>query len=142
MTFWMPGRGERVSIENNSNEVTQRVGRGRWIGLTVAIAAVGWFSYGLFRSWNKSDHVAPAGQLSAGESVVIPVEGMSCSACVARVKKTLKSVDGVGEIHVSLEKHEAEIRYEPTKISPEKLAKLVDKLGYKAGTPKMKEKSQ
>ena len=129
-------------MENNSHEVTQGPRRGQWIGLTVAMVAVVGLSYGVFPFWNKSDHAAPAGQLSAGESVVIPVEGMSCSACVARVKKTLKSVDGVGEIHVSLEKHEAEIRYEPTKISPEKLAKLVDKLGYKAGTPKMKEKSQ
>ena len=78
---------------------------------------------------------------SAATSVVIPVEGMSCSACVARVKRGLKAVKGVSEVQVSLEKREAEVRYVPKKTSPEKLAKVVKDLGYKAGTPKPKEKA-
>lgn len=77
----------------------------------------------------------------AAASIVIPVEGMSCAACVARVKKALKAIKGVSEVRVSLEKREMEIRYESKKTSPEKLAKAIDDLGYKAGTPRKKEKS-
>lgn len=78
---------------------------------------------------------------SAATSVVIPVEGMSCSACVARVKRGLKAIKGVREVQVSLEKREAEVRYEPKKTSPEKLAKAIKDFGYQAGTPKPKEKA-
>ena len=31
------------------------------------------------------------------KTVIIPIEGMSCSACAARVKKTLASIDGVSD---------------------------------------------
>lgn len=128
----------------DGNSVTERAGRGRWIGVTLAIVAFVGLSYGAFRLWHKSDQTetAPAVQLLAGESVTIPVEGMSCSSCVARVKRTLKAMDGVREVHVSLEKREAEIRYQPEKTSPEILAKAIDELGYKAGIPKSKEKVQ
>ncbi|MGH8628314.1 MAG: heavy-metal-associated domain-containing protein [Gammaproteobacteria bacterium] len=34
------------------------------------------------------------------KTVVIPVEGMSCVACAARVKKSLTSTAGVGNVQV------------------------------------------
>ncbi len=74
--------------------------------------------------------------------VIIPVEGMSCIACVARVRKTLKDIEGVSEVNVSLEKREAEILIEPKKISLEKLTKAIDTLGYRAGIPRVKENTQ
>ena len=110
--------------------------------LRVALVAFVGLSYGAFRFWHKSDQAASAVQPVVGVSVTIPVEGMSCSACVARVKGTLKAMDGVSEVHVSLEKNEAEIRYQPEKTSPEKLAKAIDELGYKAGTAKSKEQAR
>lgn len=131
-----------MKTENSSTQVTRGPRQGRWIGFTIAILAVVGLSYGALRFWSKSDQAALANASVAGESVVIPVEGMSCSACVARVKKTLKRTEGVSEAHVNLEKGEAEIRYEPAKISPGKLAKAIDDLGYKAGPPRPKEKDQ
>ncbi len=32
----------------------------------------------------------------------LPVQGMTCAACVAKVEKTLKSIAGVQEVHVNL----------------------------------------
>lgn len=139
----------RMKTENNSSQGVEGPGRARWIGVAVAIVAVVGLSYGALRFWSKPIEPAAAPmQAAAGvagsptESVVVPVEGMSCMACVARVKKTLKETAGVSEVNVSLEKNEAEIRYEPAKTSGEKLAKVIDEMGYKPGTPRLKEKAQ
>jgi len=125
-----------MKTEDDGNEMTERSGRGRWIGVPLALVVFVGLFYGAFQLWHES---TPAAQPFAGESVTIPVEGMSCSACVARVKGTLKALDGVNEVRVSLGKRETVIRYQPEKTSPEKLAKAIDELGYKAGAPKMKE---
>jgi len=131
-----------MKTENNTTQVAPTPRQGGWIGLILAILVVAGLSYGALRFWSKPEQATPANVSVAGESVVIPVEGMSCSACVARVKKALKGTDGVSETHVNLEKGEAEIRYESAKISPEKLAKKIGDLGYKAGSPRAKGKDQ
>src|SRR6266700_3211523 len=69
------------------------------------------------------------------QTVTIPIEGMACMLCVGRVKKTLKAIDGVQEVTVSLEHRHAHLRYRETTVSPERLAAAVNDLGYKAGTP-------
>ncbi len=55
------------------------------------------------------------------KTVVMPVEGMSCSACVARVKKALNSIDGVSDVQVNLVERNARVRFAPSS------------LGYQAG---------
>src|SRR5690349_7677088 len=123
-----------MKTENGSRQVTQRPGRGRWIGVAFAIFVLVGLSYAAFRFWTKPNQTASVVASVPTESIFVPVEGMSCQACVARVKKTLKDTAGVSQVHVSLEKHEAEIRYEPAKTSAEKIAKVIDEMGYKAGT--------
>ena len=68
-------------------------------------------------------------------TVVIPVEGMSCVACAARVKKTLTSIAGVGDVEVSLAERNARVRFDPSRIAPDRLAAAINGLGYQAGTP-------
>lgn len=69
------------------------------------------------------------------KTVVIPVQGMSCAACVARIKKTLTSVDGVGDVEVSLGDRSARIRFDPRRLSPDRLVAAINGLGYRAGAP-------
>ncbi len=69
------------------------------------------------------------------KTVTIPIEGMACMLCVGRIKKTLKALDGVLEVTVSLEHRNAQIRYRETTVSPERLAAAINDLGYTAGTP-------
>ena len=95
-------------------------------------------SYGALKFWSKREQAFAANALQAGESILIPIEGMSCSACVARVKKAMKGTEGVSEANVNLERGEVEIRYESAKTSPEKLAAAINGLGYKAGSPRAK----
>ena len=70
------------------------------------------------------------------KSVKLPIEGMSCMACVAKVRNTLSDIDGIDDINVSLENNNATFRYNPQKISLDKIEQAIDKIGYKAGTPK------
>lgn len=67
------------------------------------------------------------------KTVSIPVEGMSCVSCAARVRRTLKSIDGVQQVEVSLERREAVVRFAADKVTSERLESAINSLGYKAG---------
>jgi len=68
--------------------------------------------------------------------VEVPIEGMSCMACVAKVKKTLSDLSGINEVKVSLENKSATIQYNPDNISLVKIKQSIDEIGYKAGAVK------
>lgn len=70
------------------------------------------------------------------KTVVIPVEGMACVACAASVKRALKSIDGVSEVEVNLAQRVARVRYAPAKVATDRFVAAINKLGYRAGTPK------
>src|SRR5712692_1362280 len=71
--------------------------------------------------------------------VTIPVEGMVCLACTARVKAALKAIDGVTEVEVSLADHVTRVKYVEGKVSAEQLVAAINRLGYRAGTPRAEE---
>lgn len=77
----------------------------------------------------------PDNQQSSMKTVVIQVEGMSCVACAARVKKTLTSIAGVGDVQVSLAERNARVRFDPSRLAPDRLVAAINGLGYNAGTP-------
>ncbi|MGA1278651.1 MAG: cation transporter, partial [Candidatus Kapaibacteriota bacterium] len=47
----------------------------------------------------------------------LPVEGMTCAACVARVEKTIKKVDGVSNAAVNLAAETVRIEYDAETVS-------------------------
>lgn len=69
------------------------------------------------------------------KELVIPVDGMACGSCAARVKKTLVAIDGVGETTVSVDEKNVVTHYDPRKLSPERLVAAIKGLGFKAGAP-------
>jgi copper chaperone CopZ len=69
------------------------------------------------------------------KTVILPIEGMSCVACAARIKKTLTSIDGVSAVEVNLAERNARVRFAPSKLSPSRLVAAVNGLGYQASTP-------
>lgn len=66
-------------------------------------------------------------------SVEVSIEGMSCMACVAKVKKTLSDLSGINEVKVSLENKSATLQYNPHNISLDKIKQSINEIGYKAG---------
>jgi copper ion binding protein len=85
---------------------------------------------------NEQEHTKDVVANDKLKTVTIPVEGMTCGACVSRVKKSLRSLDGVTEVSVSLENRNTKVSYSSEKTSPEQIVKAIDDLGYKAGMPK------
>lgn len=65
----------------------------------------------------------------------IPIEGMTCNACVASVKKKLGSLDGIEQVKVSLVNRNAIVFFEEATVTEEQIKDAINELGYKAGTP-------
>lgn len=68
-------------------------------------------------------------------TVSLPVEGMSCGSCVASVKRTLRALEGVTSVEVSLAERRARVRYDESKVTPDQIAAAISELGYKTGPP-------
>ncbi|MGQ9825315.1 MAG: heavy metal translocating P-type ATPase [Desulfotomaculales bacterium] len=67
---------------------------------------------------------------SSYKRISIPVEGMSCAACAARVERALKEMPGVFEAAVNLVAGKASLEYDPDQVSVESLARTIQDLGY------------
>ena len=55
------------------------------------------------------------------ETKIIKVGGMSCEHCVKAVTGAVGSIAGVDSVKVSLEAGSAEVRYDPAKVSLDKI---------------------
>ncbi|GEM86007.1 heavy metal translocating P-type ATPase [Meiothermus granaticius] len=60
----------------------------------------------------------------------IGVQGMTCAACVSRVERGLKKVEGVEAANVNLATERATVAYDPEKTSPAQLLEKVKEVGY------------
>ena len=60
------------------------------------------------------------------------VEGMTCGGCEAAIEIKLRKIDGVGSAEASHEKDSAVVRYDPTKVTPDRIVSAIEDLGYKA----------
>jgi len=68
-------------------------------------------------------------------SVRIPVSGMTCAACQARVQRTLERQPGVASAAVNLMMKSATIDYDPAQTDPDHLVKAIRDTGYDAQLP-------
>ncbi|HIE64457.1 MAG: heavy metal translocating P-type ATPase [Nitrospira sp.] len=66
------------------------------------------------------------------EKTTIPIEGMSCASCVAKIEGTLKSQTGIFLASVNLASEKATIEYLPTLINIKAIKDVIRKLGYQA----------
>ena len=84
----------------------------------------------------QSSSTAPAQAATA--TVTIPVKGMACMACAGKTKQTLRGTPGVSEVEVKLSPGSATVKYDPSKVTPEKLVAVIKELGYEAELPAAK----
>ena len=71
----------------------------------------------------------------AVETVVLPIQGMTCAACQAHVERSLRAAPGVLDATVNLLAHSARVMYEPRLSSLRDLVGVVDDAGYQASLP-------
>ena len=53
--------------------------------------------------------------------IIVPIEGMTCASCVARVEKSISKVAGVKNVSVNLATEKAMIEFEHDKVELDKL---------------------
>ena len=61
--------------------------------------------------------------------VVLTVSNMKCAGCVAAVEEAVQTLNGIEEVNVSLEKHQAIIKSSETAGA---LIKVITKAGFPA----------
>jgi Cu+-exporting ATPase len=70
----------------------------------------------------------------ATEHVDLPITGMTCASCAARVEKRLNKLDGVAaSVNYATEK--ATVDYDAATVEPEQLVQAVEAVGYGAQLP-------
>ena len=69
-------------------------------------------------------------------TVIIPVEGMTCTTCAHTIEKTVGDMPGVKNATVNFASEKTTVEYEPGKITPEQVAKAINDLGYRVATRK------
>jgi Cu+-exporting ATPase len=67
-----------------------------------------------------------------GRTLTIPIGGMTCAACSARVEKALNKLEGVESATVNLATEKATVVYNPGVIRMPALKEAIEKAGYKA----------
>ncbi len=66
----------------------------------------------------------------------IPVSGMTCAACSARVQRSLEQTPGVASASVNLMTGEATVDFDPASVTPERLVAAIRDTGYGAELPR------
>lgn len=64
------------------------------------------------------------------KKITIPVTGMSCAACAARIEKQLKALDGVVNATVNFAISKVTVEYEPENISLNQIVENIVDIGY------------
>ncbi len=62
--------------------------------------------------------------------ILLPIEGMTCAACSARIEKVVARLDGVRSIAVNLLEDNATIRYDPAITPLAVIRQTIEKAGY------------
>lgn len=68
----------------------------------------------------------------ANKTVVIEVEGMTCTGCEPNINETLKNLNGVVSAQASYQNKNVKVVFNPKQISLEQIKKAIDEIGYKA----------
>ena len=63
-------------------------------------------------------------------NITLPVKGMSCASCSARIEKKVGELDGVISTHVNFAAEVASIDFDPQKISADQFPVVIEKLGF------------
>ncbi|MFQ5879567.1 MAG: copper ion binding protein, partial [Dehalococcoidia bacterium] len=64
------------------------------------------------------------------KEITLPVAGMSCAACVNKVEKALRGLDGVEATNVNLAAAKAGVAYDPSLVGLEEMERAVEEIGY------------
>jgi len=67
--------------------------------------------------------------------LTLKIAGMSCGGCVRSVSGVLSALPGVERAEVSLERGEANVRFDAAQVTPQQLLAAIDDAGFEAALP-------
>lgn len=63
------------------------------------------------------------------EKIIFAIENMKCAGCVSAIETALKTLDGIEDLNVSLENHQATLS---TSIPAAEIANVITDAGFSA----------
>jgi len=81
-----------------------------------------------------ADKPAPARPVVAANVVAVDMKvgGMMCESCGEKIKSALAKMDGIMTVDVNQAGGLVSVKYDKTKTNPQKIAKAISALGFKA----------
>lgn len=77
------------------------------------------------------------GDVAGAKKIDLPIKGMSCASCAAKIEKGLSALGGIEKASVNFATEKATIIFNPKKANVENLVKAVKDLGYDTGIEKV-----
>ena len=68
------------------------------------------------------------------DTLVLPIEGMTCASCVGRVERAIRQVPGVADVSVNLATERAEVMFDDPRQDARAVAEAILKAGYVPGS--------
>lgn len=68
-------------------------------------------------------------------STTFKIKGMHCTSCAFNIDGELEDIDGIKEASTNYAKAQTEVKFDPQKITPEKIINVIKKVGYTAVLP-------
>jgi len=78
--------------------------------------------YGVIQNLQKEDI----------NSLNLNIYGMSCASCIARIEKSLNSLEGVRETSINLATEKAYVEFDHLKLDPEQIISAIKNTGYES----------
>ena len=69
--------------------------------------------------------------------IELPITGMSCASCVAKVEKGLSKMSGIVDAKVNFATEKATVSFDPSRVSMGDFVTTIKDLGYEAGVEKV-----
>ena len=69
----------------------------------------------------------------AGKTVSLPITGMSCASCAAKIEKGITGLSGIVTASVNFATEKISVTYDPDKVHLNDFVKTIKELGYGAG---------
>ena len=112
----------------------QRVNRATYAGISAicAFVLVVAFPFSIAATVTEASSVK-------NQRVLVAIDGMQCTSCATGIKAMLKRTPGVISAEVSYERREADVEYDPSRTSPDKIAEAISNMGYKASVKERRE---
>lgn len=107
-------------------------GRSKIITGLVLSLAVTTGAAGLILRSQITTKAANVATVAKAERVLVGIEGMHCTSCASGIKSMLKRTRGVISAEVSFDQKEANVEFDPSATSREKIVEAINNMGYKA----------